>query len=83
MGCDEILVHTDDAARGLGVPFFPPPALAGWRSDRLFPWAPDDADPWQALLWANGRIALDGHPRQENWQPHPAPLAEWNGAPTT
>ncbi len=83
MGCDEILVHTDDAARGLGVPFHPPPALSEMALGRLFPWAPDDVDPWRALLWANGRIALDGHPRQENWRPHPAPLAEWNGAPTT
>jgi uncharacterized protein (TIGR03083 family) len=27
MPCDELLVHTDDAARGLGVPFTPPDGL--------------------------------------------------------
>ncbi|HSO52118.1 MAG TPA: hypothetical protein VL330_05090 [Actinomycetes bacterium] len=26
MACDELLVHSDDAARGLGVPFAPPHA---------------------------------------------------------
>jgi uncharacterized protein (TIGR03083 family) len=83
MGCDELLVHTDDVARGLDVPFHPPPALSEMLVARLFPWAPDDVDPWRALLWANGRIALDGHDRQTSWRPHPTPLAEWDGTPNT
>jgi hypothetical protein len=45
MACDELLVHSDDAARGLGVPFAPPDGLVRATLTRLFPWAPD-ADPW-------------------------------------
>jgi hypothetical protein len=40
MACDELLVHTDDAARGLGVPFTPPHRLVRATLARLFPWAP-------------------------------------------
>jgi len=79
MTCDELLVHTDDAARGLDLPFTPPPALARATLERLFPWAPDGLDPWPTLLWANGRIALPDHPRQLRWRWHCAPLEEWDG----
>ena len=44
-----------------------------------FPWAPADADPWAALLWANGRIDLPGQQRQVDWRWHCAPLEEWDG----
>jgi uncharacterized protein (TIGR03083 family) len=87
MACDELLVHTDDAARGLGVPFAPDPALAGRVLARLFPWHARDAgvgaadDPWRLLLWANGRIDLPGRPSQANWRWHCAPLSDWNGLP--
>ncbi len=40
MACDEMLLHTDDAARGLGIPFTPSPDLALHTLERLFPWAP-------------------------------------------
>jgi uncharacterized protein (TIGR03083 family) len=79
MACDEFLVHTDDVARGLEVPFAPPPELARATLERLFPWAPSDADPWAALLWANGRNDLPGQPRQVDWRWHGAPLEEWDG----
>ncbi len=79
MACDEFLVHTDDAARGLGVPFTPPPDLARATLERLFPWAPTETDPWPALLWANGRIDLPGQPHQVDWRWHCAPLEEWDG----
>jgi uncharacterized protein (TIGR03083 family) len=79
MACDEFLVHTDDVARGLEVPFAPPPALARATLERLFPWAPADAEPWAALLWANGRIDLPGQRRQVDWRWHCAPLEEWDG----
>ena len=79
MGCDELLVHADDAARGLGVPFSPSGALAAAILERLFPWAPAGTDPWPALLWANGRVELPGHPRQARWRWHCAPLKEWDG----
>jgi uncharacterized protein (TIGR03083 family) len=78
MACDELLVHTDDAARGLGVAFTPPGPLVRATLARLFPWAPD-TDPWPALRWCNGRVALPGHPRQVRWSWHCAPLGEWDG----
>jgi hypothetical protein len=47
---------------------------------RLFPWAPTDVDPWQALRWACGRTALPDRPRLgPDWWVHCAPLAEWDG----
>jgi uncharacterized protein (TIGR03083 family) len=79
MACDELLVHTDDAARGLGLGFIPTEALSRATLRRLFPWAPGDADPWRALLWANGRVDLPGQERQTGWRWHCAPLAEWDG----
>lgn len=41
MGCDEILVHTRDAATGLGMDFEPSEVLSGLVLGRLFPWAPE------------------------------------------
>jgi uncharacterized protein (TIGR03083 family) len=79
MACDELLVHTDDAARGLGLRFVPDPGLAGRVLARLFPWHDPDGDPWQTLLWANGRISLPGRPSQTGWIWHCAPLADWDG----
>jgi hypothetical protein len=81
MACDELLVHTNDAARGLGLRFTPDPELAGRVLARLFPWHDPGDDAWQTLLWANGRIDLPGHPNQANWAWHCAPLADWNGRP--
>jgi uncharacterized protein (TIGR03083 family) len=78
MACDELLVHTDDAARGLGLPFAPPGGLVEATLARLFPWAPG-GDPWAALLWCNGRIGLPGRPRLARWRWHCAPLEEWDG----
>jgi hypothetical protein len=49
MGCEEILVHANDIAQGLGVTLRPPVDLAGRVRSRLFPWAPTDVDPWDAL----------------------------------
>jgi hypothetical protein len=72
-------VHTGDAARGLGLSFTPSAGLSRATLRRLFPWAPTDADPWQGLLWANGRVDLPGQERQTGWRWHCAPLAEWDG----
>ncbi|WP_199430353.1 maleylpyruvate isomerase family mycothiol-dependent enzyme [Qaidamihabitans albus] len=80
MGCDELLVHTGDAARGLGVAFTPSPEPASATLRRLFPWAPAEAEPWRTLLWANGRTALPGRPRLTGWRWHCAPLSEWDGS---
>jgi len=76
MGCDELLVHARDAAIGLGLEFEPPEVLSGMIVRRLFPWAPRDAEPWPALLWANGRRELPGLQRQVDWHRHAAPLTD-------
>lgn len=81
MGCDEILVHGYDLAQGLGFDFLPPPQPVERTLRRIFPWAPgpDEADPWAALLWANGRIPLGERPPETKWLWHCAPLQDWNG----
>lgn len=81
MACDELLVHTDDAARGLGRQFSPDRALAARVLARLFPWHDPGDDPWRTLLWANGRIGLPGQPDQHGWRWHCAPLSDWDGQP--
>ena len=81
MACDELLVHTDDAARGLGLRFSPDRDLAGRVLGRLFPWHEPRDDPWRTLLWANGRVDLPGQPSQQGWIWHCAPLAGWDGKP--
>lgn len=78
MACDELLIHTDDAARGLGRTFDVPADLAESVLGRLFPWV-ESKDPWKELLWANGRIALDDRPRLSRWVWHCKPMADWNG----
>ena len=81
MACDELLVHCDDAARGLGLSFDADRRLAAGVMARLFPWhriGPDD-DPWRVLQWANGRIEVPGRVRQGRWRWQCAPLSEWDG----
>jgi uncharacterized protein (TIGR03083 family) len=81
MACDEILVHTDDVARGLGATFVPGEALCERVVRRLFPWAPGDAHRWDTLRWANGRAPLGDIPRLgPTWHWHCAPLDEWDGS---
>jgi hypothetical protein len=83
MGCEEILLHTDDIARGLGLPYRPPADLSARILARLFPWAPSDIDPWDSLRWATGRAALPDRERLgPDWYWHCPPLAEWDGTIT-
>ena len=81
MGCSEMLTHGFDIASALGAPYDPPRDLAARITARLYPWTPLDGDPWDALLWSAGRIALPNRPRQDgdNWEWHPMPLSEWDG----
>jgi hypothetical protein len=81
LACDELLVHTHDAAQGLGRQFSADPDLAGRVLARLFPWHEAGNDAWPTLLWANGRIDLPGRLHQRGWQWHPSPLSEWSGRP--
>lgn len=80
MGCDEVLVHTGDVAAALGVEFVPDAGLVVPVLERIFPWAPGGHDPWETLLWANGRAALPDRPKLSRWRWHCAPLDEWDGA---
>jgi len=82
MSCDELLVHTWDIGRGLGERFELPAAVCARVVPRLFPmWMPIDADPRDAFLWCNGRIALPDRPRQSgDWGWWSRPLEEWDGA---
>jgi uncharacterized protein (TIGR03083 family) len=83
MACDEMLIHTDDAARGLGRAFHPDPDLAAAVLHRLFPWVSNVTDPWEQLRWANGRTDFADRPRLSGWAWHCAPLEEWDGTVTT
>ncbi|MET9617756.1 maleylpyruvate isomerase N-terminal domain-containing protein [Kitasatospora indigofera] len=66
MGVAEVLLHTYDITRGLGLPWLPPAALCAAVLARLFPGAPA-GDPVQVLLWSTGRAELDGRPRPTSW----------------
>ncbi len=81
MGCDEVIVHGLDLATTLGLAFDPPRDVCERVLRRLFPWAPAAAEPWAALLWANGRAPLGDLEAESLWLWHCAPLAEWDGKP--
>ena len=79
MGCVEALVHGHDIAQGLGLALDPPRKVCSRVLARLFPHAVAelaDLDPWMALLWTTGRIALPGRPRVAHWRWHGAPPEE-------
>jgi hypothetical protein len=80
LACEEIVLHTDDIAQGLGLGYRPPDDLSTDVLARLFPWAPTGIDPWAALRWAAGRSALPDRERLgPDWYWHCAPLSEWDG----
>jgi hypothetical protein len=80
LGCEEIVLHTADIAQGLKLPYRPPDDLSARILARLFPWAPNDIDPWDSLCWATGRSALPDRARLgPDWYWHCAPLSEWDG----
>ena len=66
MGAVEVLVHTYDIARGLGLEWRPPATLCAPLLSRLFPCSPD-GDPTAVFLYCCGRAPLDEHPRLEEW----------------
>lgn len=76
MGCAEVLLHGADIAEGLGETLDPPRPVCARVVARLFPDVTAelaDVDPWAALRWCTGRVALPGRPRRDRWQ--------WRGAP--
>ncbi|GAA2523137.1 hypothetical protein GCM10009859_23640 [Kocuria salsicia] len=66
MGAVEVLAHTYDIARGLGLEWRPPATLCGSLLNRLFPHSPD-GDPTAVFLYCCGRASLGEHPRLEEW----------------
>jgi hypothetical protein len=68
LGVNEILVHTFDITKGLGVSWTPPQSLADAVIAHLFPNAPG-GDPALALLWCTGRIDLPDRPAPNEWFP--------------
>ncbi|GHH73813.1 hypothetical protein GCM10018793_13270 [Streptomyces sulfonofaciens] len=77
MSVVEILVHMYDIAEGFGIPWAPPAELCARVLARLFPHVPaDTAEPWPAMLWATGRLALPDRPRLDEWRWYSAPAAE-------
>jgi hypothetical protein len=62
----EILLHTVDLTRGLGVDWSPPADLCAAVLDRLFPHAPP-GEPVPVLLWCTGRGELAGRERPTEW----------------
>ncbi|MCW3844455.1 hypothetical protein ONA70_30650 [Micromonospora yasonensis] len=66
MGVAEILLHTHDLTRGLGLDWAPPEPLCAGVLRRLFPDAPD-GEPVPVLLWMTGRAPLGDRPRRTAW----------------
>ncbi len=84
MACDEIIVHGHDVSEAVGVELSMPADLIDAVLLRLFPWVPavGTGTPMERLLWCNGRMALPGHPRQDElWYWWSRPLDQWDGAP--
>lgn len=71
LGINEVVVHTVDICRGLGVEWAPPASLCAGVLRRLFPDVPL-GDPVPALLWATGREDLPGRPHRSSWIPRAA-----------
>jgi hypothetical protein len=68
MGVTELVVHTHDITRTLGLEWNPPEKLCAPVVRRLFPDAPAGHDPARTLLWCTGRLALPGIGRRGQWR---------------
>lgn len=68
MGVTELTMHTHDMTRALDVAWQPDPEHCAPVVERLFPDAPEHAEPDELLLWCTGRKALPGVARRESWQ---------------
>jgi hypothetical protein len=68
VGAAELLLHGDDLAGALDLPWDPPAPVAAAVLDRLFPGVAPHPDPWTALRWATGRADLPGRARVSDWR---------------
>jgi hypothetical protein len=69
MACDELLIHTDDAGRGLGLVLTPDAALCARVLAHLFPEAPGD------VRGALGRAAMGEWTDRAAWVAAPHGVA--------
>jgi hypothetical protein len=77
MACVEVLVHGEDIAGALGLPWAPSADIAGAALDRLFPEVERTDDPVADLVWATGRAdPLGVRPRRDAWRYATAPVGE-------
>jgi hypothetical protein len=66
MGVAEVLLHTHDITKGLGIAWEPPESLAQLVLAQLLPDAPPGRAP-DVLRWATGRGELVGHAPVDDW----------------
>ncbi|WP_107071031.1 GNAT family N-acetyltransferase [Streptomyces cyaneogriseus] len=68
MGITEVLLHTHDIARSLGLSYEPPAEVVSYALTRIFPAVRPGPAPWPTLLWATGRGELPGRPPVTGWR---------------
>ena len=74
LACAELLGHTHDACRGMDTPFEVDTEVTRDVVARLFPGVAGDGDRLAALLWATGRLSLDGREDVgDDWTYNPGP----------
>lgn len=76
LACNELVIHASDVARAHGAEPVADGDFCRRLLARLFPLTAPAAEeePWQVLLWANGRPSLTARPPQKSWRSHPRPL---------
>jgi uncharacterized protein (TIGR03083 family) len=69
MACEELLIHTYDAACGLGLPYEPREELCRLVIEHCYPGHAEQRPLWPYLVWLSGRP----HPAAVRWGEPPKP----------
>lgn len=69
MACEELIVHTYDVTRGLGLPYEPPEELCRLVIEHCYPGQGEQRPVWPFLVWLSGRR----HPAATRWGEPPKP----------
>jgi uncharacterized protein (TIGR03083 family) len=69
MACEELIVHTYDVTRGLGLPYEPPEELCRLVIEDTYPGREVRRPVWPYLVWLSGRH----HPAATEWGEPPKP----------
>jgi hypothetical protein len=69
MACEELLVHTYDVTRGLGLPYEPPEDLCRLVIEHVYHGQDEQRPAWPHLVWLSGRR----HPAAAAWGQPPTP----------